>query len=196
MDRDDAGGLSNSEAISDHPVSATSVQEHNKAALRVLAFVIAALGLLLVLPSLPSGWSGISHLPSIRDLGAGNVRITNCSRGDLLIDWTCSGTWSPNDPMAHPTPSIHVTVKNDAQHLTLGTDLAYVRLERGIHDAYNAGATKQGQTVALWLGVLAGLATLVLIVTTRRSRLLSLPASGLALEIVFFALAWGLIVKP
>ncbi len=87
-------------------------------------------------------------------------------------------------------------LKNDAQHLTLGTDLTYVRWEGGTHDAYNAGTTKQVQTVALWLGVLAGLATLVLMVTTRRRRVLSLPASMLALEIVFFALAWGLIVRP
>lgn len=171
---------------------ATSHQR-SRMAVRALVLVVTVMGVLTVLPSLPAAWRGLTHLGAIGDDAIGSVDVSKCSRGDLLFDWTCRGIWSPNDSMATPVNPMLVTVVNDPRDLPKGTNLSYVYVEPGTHDGFNAGAMEQIRTVALWLGVLCGIATLVVLTVTRRRRSIGLPLITLAAGVVLIAFAWPLV---
>ena len=158
-----------------------------------LLLVATVLGLLVLLPSLPAAWRGLSNVSTIGDVAFGNVSVTGCSRGDLVFDWTCHGVWAPNDVMATPVKPMMVTVVNNARHQATGDDFGYVFVEPGTHAGFNAGETLQMQTIALWVGVLCGVATLVLLALTRRRRNPWPAAVTFLAGVVLVTIGWPLI---
>jgi hypothetical protein len=154
----------------------------------------AAIILLLVtLPSFPAAWRGLANLSAIGDAAPGGVVVKQCVRGELVLDWTCHGTWTANDPMADPVGPKEVTLMNNARFLSKGSDLGFVYVKPGTHEGFNAGAMVQVKTVTLWLGVLCLLTTLILLIATRRSRVLWPSVVALTLGSALITSAWGII---
>jgi hypothetical protein len=183
------------EPVSDppEPHSSHGARLRHQTVWRIVIGLAALILLLVTLPSLPAAWRGLINFSSIGDGASGNVVVHQCQRGELLVDWTCQGTWSPNDPMATPVQPEAVTVANNSRHLSAGTELGYVSLNPATHEGFNAGAKVQLPTLALWLGVLCGLATLVLLVTTRGRRILWPSVVTLALACLLIGSAWSLV---
>jgi hypothetical protein len=138
----------------------------------VLVLLVAVASIVIV-PSLPAEWRGLSHLASIGSgsphadgVHLGFVTVANCSRGSLVLDWGCRGLFQVNDPMSDEYPPVeNVTVVNDS-HLRSRGSLVDVKLTSGSHQAYLWGRVEQGRVLAFWAGVL--LCVMVALVTAPR----------------------------
>jgi len=143
----------------------------------VLQAVLAAILLLLAVPSLPAHWASITHFNEIRSGGGGagevgKVTVEHCERGPLIPDWSCSGTFTVGDPMAEPyQPTSGVRIANDFRNYRTGTSIGAV-LSVGGHIGYRWGGIVQVQTLAYWLGTLVCLVVLIvaIVILTRRRR--------------------------
>lgn len=151
--------------------------------------VVAAIILLMVAPGLPAYWAGLSHFGQISDQGAGEhgaVTVESCQRGSLIVEWTCTGTFAVNDPMAEPyPPPPDVRLANDYRWHRTGSQVD-ASISVGGHTAYRWGGGIQIETVLYWIAVLLSLVALArgVAAATRRSRIkarawLWLPAVGL-----------------
>jgi hypothetical protein len=151
-------------------------------------FAAAVAAVVAVLPALPAGWQGVTHWSLVGASTAdeyGTVRVETCTRGALLLDWTCRGRFKVNDPMAEPYPPMDdVTVVNDARFHSRGTLVDAAKKQKSRH-AYLWGGIQQARSGALWAGVLLCLAAAVLAVA-RRGRRVRLPSTLLVLGVLLF----------
>lgn len=82
-------------------------------------------------------------------------------RHSLLVNWTCTGAFNVNDPMAEPyAPTSGVRVGNDWRWHRAGSRLDAVMPVNG-HVAYRWGGRVQAEVVLYWIGVLLVVAGLV-----------------------------------
>ena len=129
-------------------------------ALLVLAALIAAL------PAVPAAWASLTAPGSVGDrasAGGGTVTVTGCSRGVLLADWQCRGTFAYADPIAQGSHvTTNVVLANDPRRYGPGAQVG-ASLRPGTHRAYLWGQRYEAGVLVLLLGlVLCGLAGLLL----------------------------------
>lgn len=135
--------------------------------------VLALAALAAALPALPAAWAGLAAPSAIlgqsASAGGGTVTVTRCTRGFLLANWECRGTFAYSDPIAQGS---HVTANavlaNDPDHYGRGAQVG-VSLRAGTYRAYLWGGRYAAQVLALMLGlVLCALVAGVLLLTRRR----------------------------
>jgi hypothetical protein len=155
---------------------------HGVFALVLLSLV--AVASLVVVPSLPAESRGLTHFTSMGSVREGPwdgghlgvVTVVNCSRGRLVLDWTCRGLFQVNDPMSDDYPPVqNVTVVNDARFHSAGS-MVGAKLTSGYHQAYLWGGLEQLKLLAFWAGLLLCMMAGLVIVPRhlRRVRALSL----------------------
>lgn len=129
---------------------------------RIVVLVLTVVALLFVLPSLPAAWAGLTHFSDLNE-AQGSVVVSHCERGALLVNWTCSGTWSANDPMATPINDFQAVVVNNPRLLPKGTNLGYVTAVPPSHDVYLAGGGMKEKVAVLWIAVVLLVCSLIMI---------------------------------
>jgi hypothetical protein len=139
---------------------------------RWLVAVIALAALILAVPAIPAMSASLAAMPSVTDSaggGAGTVTVTSCSRGLLLANWQCRGTFEYADPMAQSwVVTANVVLANDPRHYDRGTRVD-ASLRPGTHSAYLWGNSYAAEALVLLLGfVLCALAGGMLLLTRRR----------------------------
>jgi hypothetical protein len=137
--------------------------------------VIALSALCMAVPGVPATWASLAAPASIVTSaggGSGTVTVTHCSRGLLLADWHCRGTFEYADPEAQGwriTPN--VVLANDTGHYIRGAQVG-VSLKAGTHRAYLWGDSYAAGVLVLLLGfVLCAFLVGVLLLRSRRVRI-------------------------
>lgn len=149
---------------------------------RKLVLLAAVAALVVAMPLLPAEWRSVTHFSGVGNRGQGElgkVTVATCSRGALLVNWTCRGRFEVNDSMAEPYPSMDdVTVVNDGRHHARGEQVDATK-SLSSHEAYRWGGLRQLRVVALWAGVVLCLAAAVLALGRRRGSV-ALPLATVA----------------
>ena len=153
--------------------------------------VVAGVG-----PSFSAHWASITHFDKIGDQGGGElgyVTVARCERGSLIGDWSCSGTFQVNDPMADPyPPTPDVRVVNDFRWHRPGTTIG-ATIWPDSHVGYSWGTTVQLQALEYFAGALACLAVLVVSATVVARRRRSVAVAWLILA-TWIMLAGGFLL--
>jgi hypothetical protein len=153
--------------------------------LRWALAAIALVGVVAVVPAIPAAWASIraSAVVEGKVAGNGSVTVTQCSRGFLVIDWQCRGTYSYTDPTADGSGVItNVVLANDPTHHDTG-DQVSATLQPGTHRAYLSGGVYFAGVVLLLFGIAASLLAAGMLLLWRRAGLwimVALLAAGLA----------------
>jgi hypothetical protein len=139
----------------------------------VTVIALAALG--LAFPAVSATWASLAAPASVTSSaasGSGTVTVTNCSRGVLLADWQCRGTFAYADPMAQGWAiTKNVALANDPRHYDRGAQVG-VSLKAGTHRAYLWGDSYAAGVLKRLLGfVLCALLAGVLLVRPGRIRI-------------------------
>jgi hypothetical protein len=167
-----------------------------KPSMSLLKVVVAAALLLASGPSLSAHWVSVTHFDKIGDQGGGElgyVTVARCTRGSLIRDWSCSGTFQVNDGMAEPyQPTPDVRVANDFRWHRPGTTIG-ATISPGSHVGYRWGTTVQLQTLEYWAGALLCLALLVVSATVAARRRRSMAVAWLMLA-TWIILAGGFLL--
>jgi hypothetical protein len=139
---------------------------------RWLVAVIALAALVMAVPAIPAMSASLAAMASVADSaggGSGTVTVTSCSRGLLLANWQCHGTFDYADPEAQSwVVTANVVLANDLHHYDRGTQVG-ASLKTGTHSAYLWGDAYAAGVLVLLLGfVLCALLGGVLLLTRRR----------------------------
>lgn len=167
-----------------------------KPSMSLVQVVVAAALLLASGPSFSAHWASITHFDKIGDQGGGElgyVTVARCERGSLIGDWSCSGTFQVNDPMADPyPPTPDVRVVNDFRWHRPGTTIG-ATIWPDSHVGYSWGTTVQLQALEYFAGALACLAVLVVSATVVARRRRSVAVAWLILA-TWIMLAGGFLL--
>jgi hypothetical protein len=131
----------------------------------VAVIALAALG--MAVPAVPATWASLAAWGSVADTasgGGGTVAVKNCSRGLLVANWHCQGTFEYSDPEEQGWRiTRNVVLANDPSHYVRGAQVG-ASLKTGTHRAYLWGNSYAAGVLVRLLGffVLCALAVVLL----------------------------------
>ena len=133
--------------------------------------MIALAALAVALPALPATWASVTSPGAVTDgasAGGGTLTVTQCTRGFLLADWQCRGSFAYADPMAQgPQVFRNVILANDARHYDRGAQVG-ASLQARTHRAYLWGTRYVAGIMLLVLGFSWCAFTACMLLLTRR----------------------------
>ena len=151
---------------------------------------IALAALIAALPALPATWASLAAPGAVggnAGAGGGTVTVTGCSRGFLLADWQCRGTFAYSDPIAQGSGvTTDVVLANDPRHYRRGAQVG-VSLRTGTHRAYLWGQSYEARILVLVLGLALCASLAAMLLLTRRRVNIWLTGGALILGIACLA---------
>jgi hypothetical protein len=147
--------------------------------------VIALIGVMAIVPAIPAASASIRASAVVEGKvgGIGSVTVTECSRGFLVVDWQCRGTFSYTDTPADGSGVVtNVVLANDPTHHDTGDEVSAV-LRPGTRRAYLWGGVYFASVVLLLFGIAACLSAAAVLFLWRRAGLwimVALIAAGFA----------------
>jgi hypothetical protein len=140
---------------------------------RWVLVVIALIGVVAVVPAVPAAWASL-RAPAVvegKTGGSGSVTVTQCSRGFLVLDWQCRGTYSGADPAANGfSVTTNVVLANDPAHHDTGDEVS-ATLQPGTRRAYLGGGVYFAGVVLLLFGIAVCLSAAGVLLLRRRAGL-------------------------
>lgn len=105
--------------------------------------------------------------------GGGTLTVMGCTRGFLLADWQCRGTFAYADPMAQGSQVFrNVVLANDPRYYNRGAQVG-ASLRARTHRAYLWGTAYVAGVMVLVLGLVwCAFAAWMLLLTRRRPSML------------------------
>ena len=141
---------------------------------------IALAALAAALPALPATWASVTAPSAVTDhasAGGGTLTVTECTRGFLLADWQCRGTFAYADPMAQGSQSFtRVVLANDSRYYDQGAQVG-ASLQARTQRAYLWGTRYVAGVMVLVFGLVwCAFAAWMLLLTRRRPGTLPISA--------------------
>lgn len=159
------------------------------------ARAVVVLGALLLLaaaaPAMRGSWVSLTNFHSISRDGVyslGTLTVTSCTHEPLPHDWTCRGDYRVTDPLGDPGHDrLDIPLANDFRRHAPGDQIDVATISRRESAAYLSGTDELVRVGAFWLGVLAAVAAIGLVLVSRRR----IQLVGAAV-----AIAAGLLLSP